>query len=59
MAEKSLVSQVLDGTPSNEESPSLGQFEFWLKDLAKCASWLVNIIALDHTGVDVLAADDS
>lgn len=59
MSEKDLIPAVSGGVPPDEEMSSLSQFEFWLKDLAGCSSWLINIIMLDHTGMDVLAADDS
>ena len=58
--EKDFIPPATDsgGTVQKEATP-LEKFEFWLKDLAGCGSWLINIIVLDHSGMDVLAADDS
>lgn len=58
--EKDFIPPATDsgGTVQKEATP-LEKFEFWLKDLTGCGSWLINIIALDHTAMDVLAADDS
>lgn len=54
---------ILPATDSGDTVPKevtpLEKFEFWLKDLSGCGSWLINIIALDHAAMDVLAADDS
>ena len=47
-----------EDTPEREAIP-LEEFKSQLKDLPGCGAWLINIIALDHSGMDVLAADDS
>lgn len=44
---------------AGESSTPVEDFAFWLKDLANCASFRGNIVFLDRSGANVMAADTS
>ena len=44
---------------AGESSTPVEDFSFWLKDLANCASFRGNIVFLDRSGANVMAADTS